>query len=81
MSNDTSDVSYIGPLTNTIIDCVIKELKKKQTKEKVMNNIVDPLLRDMSSRYYPYFMMIIVVMLVIIILLVSILIINIMCIK
>lgn len=80
MSTDISE-SYIGPVTNAVIDSIIKELKKKQTKEKVMNCIIDPLLRDMSSRYYPYFMMIIVVMLVIIILLVSILIINIMCMK
>lgn len=72
-----STTSYIGPVTDAAINCVIKELKKKETKEKVMEHIIDPLLRDMSSRYYPYFMMVIVILLIIIILLVSILIVNI----
>lgn len=71
-------INYIGPITDAAIDSVIREIKKKHTKEKIMSNIIDPLLLDMSSRYYPYFMMLIIVMLIIIILLVSILIINIM---
>jgi len=71
--------SYIGPITDSVIEGIIKELKKKETKEKVMSNIIDPLLCDMSSRYYPYFMMMIVILLIIIILLVSILIVNIIC--
>jgi pyridoxal/pyridoxine/pyridoxamine kinase len=64
---------YIGPATDAVIDGIIKELKKKQTKEKVMKNIIDPLLCDMSSRYYPYFMMITVILIIIIVLLISIL--------
>ena len=70
--------SYIGPITDSVIEGIIKELKKKETKEKVMKHIIDPLVRDMSSRYYPYFMMMIIILLIIIILLVSILIVNIM---
>ena len=77
----TNVETYIGPITDSIIDCLIKEVKKKETKEKIMQNIIDPLLKDMSSRYYPYFMMIIVIMLIVIILLVIILIINIISIK
>ena len=69
-------MSYIGPITDSVIEGIIAELKKKETKEKVMKNIIDPLLRDMASRYYPYFMMMIVILLIIIILLVLILIIN-----
>lgn len=69
--------TYIGPITDSVIEGIIKELKKKETKEKVMKHIIDPLLRDMSSRYYPYFIMMIVILLIIIILLVSILIVNI----
>lgn len=69
--------SYIGPITDSVIEMIIKELKKKETKEKVMKNIIDPLIKDMSSRYYPYFMMMIVILLLIIMLLVSILIVNI----
>lgn len=70
-------MSYIGPLTNTLIEKIIHELRKKKTKERVMENIIDPLLRDMAARYYPYFIMMIVILLIIIILLVSILIVNI----
>jgi len=68
--------SYIGPITDSVIEGIIRELKKKEVKEKVMKNVIDPLIRDMASRYYPYFMMIIVILLIIIILLVSILIVN-----
>jgi uncharacterized membrane protein len=69
--------TYIGPITDSVIEGIIKELKKKETKEKVMKNIIDPLILDMSSRYYPYFMMVIIVLLIIVILLVAILVINI----
>ena len=71
-------LSYIGPITDSVIEGIIRELKRKEVKEKVMRNIVDPLLCDMASRYYPYFMMMIVILLVVIILLVTILIVNIM---
>jgi hypothetical protein len=77
----SEQITYVGPVTNAIIDSVIKEIKKKNNKEKIMTNIIDPLVRDMSSRYYPYFIMLIIVMLIIIILLVSILTINIMSMK
>lgn len=68
--------NFVGPVTDALINNIIKEIKKKETKEKIMKNIIDPLLYDLSSRYYPYFMMIIVTLLLIVILLVSILIIT-----
>jgi hypothetical protein len=66
--------SYAGSLTNGIIDVVIKEVKKKKTKEKIMKHIIDPLLCDLSTRYYPHFITITIILIVIIILLISILI-------
>lgn len=66
--------TYIGPFTNSLIDGLIREIKKKETKEKIMENIVDPLLADVSSRYYPYFILITIILVIIIILLVAILI-------
>jgi hypothetical protein len=69
-------IPYIGPMTDAVIEGIIRELKKKETKEKVMKNIIDPLLCDMSSRYYPYFMMMIIILLIIIMLLITILIVN-----
>jgi hypothetical protein len=66
--------SYVGPFTNGIIDDVIKEIKKKKTKEKIMKHIIDPLLCDLSTRYYPHFITITTILIVIILLLISILI-------
>ena len=34
---------YIGPVTNGIIDAVVKEIKKKKTKEKIKTGIIYPL--------------------------------------
>lgn len=69
--------TYIGPMTEALIDTVIKELKKKHNKEKIMKNIIDPLLCDLSTRYYPHFMSMIVILILMVVLLLSILIIMI----
>lgn len=63
----------IGPITETILNKAIKEINKKKTKEKIMRGVIDPLLKDLSNRYYPYFITITSVLIVIIILLISIL--------
>ena len=64
----------IGPMTNSFIDKITSEVKKKKTKEKIMKGIVDPLLRDISTRYYPYLITITSILVIIIILLIAILI-------
>lgn len=66
--------SYIGPMTELAIDGIIKEIKKKKTKEKIMKNIIDPFLCDLMTRYYPYLITITVILVLIILLLVSLLI-------
>lgn len=68
--------SYIGPIANTVIDGVVKEIRKKKTKEKIMKGIIDPLLCDITTRYYPHLMSIMVVLVVMVLLLVSILILT-----
>ncbi len=65
--------TYVGPLTNAVIDGVIKEIKKKKTKEKILKNIIDPLICDLAVRYYPHFMTITIILIAIILLLISIL--------
>lgn len=69
--------NYIGPLTKTIIENISIELKKKENRDNIMNNIIDPLISDLTVRYYPYFITIIIILILIIILLVSIVIFNI----
>lgn len=68
-------MTFVGPITDTVIKSIIKEIKKKETREKIMTDICDPLLCDLTTRYYPYFMMMIVILLLIVILLISILVI------
>jgi hypothetical protein len=65
--------TYIGPITDSLIDHAIKEINSKKQKEKIMNNIIDPLLCDLAARYYPYFIMIIIILCVIILLLIALL--------
>lgn len=64
----------IGPITEILIDKCIKQIKKRKNKEKIMEYIIDPLLIDIVSRYYPYLISIMSALFVIIILLIAILI-------
>ena len=46
--------SYIGPLTKNVIESFTKELKKPTTKESIMKNIIDPIVKEIFKRYSPY---------------------------
>jgi hypothetical protein len=61
--------NFIGPITNSLIDNIIKEFKKKEIKEKIIKNVCDPIIYDISVRFYPYFILILTILGVIIILL------------
>ncbi len=74
MSDDAK--SFIGPLTDEIINNFIKELKKKKHRDKIMKNIIDPLLCDINDKYYPHMMMLTIFLVLIIILLTLLLIMN-----
>jgi hypothetical protein len=63
-------------MTEAMIDTVIREVKKKSNKDKIIKHIIDPLLCDISSRYYSYFIMTIIVLLLVVILLFAILILT-----
>ena len=65
----------IGPITGTLIDSFIKQLKKKETREKITQNVIDPVLYDITSKYYPYFIITSSLLILIIVLLIIILII------
>lgn len=61
-------------MTDGVIDAIVKEIKKKKTKEKIMVGIIDPLLCDLTVRYYPHLMTITVMLVVVVLLLIGILI-------
>jgi hypothetical protein len=67
---------YVSSFTDSILNKLSCEVNKKKTKEKIMNNIIDPLLKDLATRYYPYFIIIIVILGIIVLLLISILILH-----
>lgn len=48
-------MSYIGPVTKAVIDASIDEFKKPTTRDKITKNIVDPLVKEISSKLLPYF--------------------------
>lgn len=66
--------SFVGPMTDTIIENIISELKKKKNRDKIIKNVIDPLLKDINERFYPHMLTGIIVMITIVILLIVILI-------
>ena len=59
----------IGPITDTLIQKCANEINKKETKEKILNKIINPLLHDINVRFYKYYMLLLVNLIIIIILL------------
>ena len=47
-------MSYIGPWTQGIIEAFGSELKKKETKEKILKNLIEPVITEFFNRYYPF---------------------------
>ena len=68
---------YIGPMTDAIINQLSAEIKKKKTKDKIIKDVLNPILNDITSRYYPHLMGVTITLTIIIVLLLSILCINI----
>jgi hypothetical protein len=64
---------YAGPITSGIIDSVVQEIKKKKNKDIIISEIIEPLICELTARYYPHMMTIISILVIIILLLISIL--------
>ena len=69
-------IGYVGPITDAVINQITKEVKKKKTKDKIINNVLNPLLSDVTNRYYPHFIGVTATLIVILILLLTILCMN-----
>ena len=63
-------MSYIGPLTKDLLDACIKEVKKKETKDKIMKNLIDPVVNEFFQRYSVYISSFFLIHLIMIILLI-----------
>lgn len=55
-SEDNTYGFSIGPLTDNIIKSILKELQKNKHKEQIINHIIDPIMIDVKTRYYPHMM-------------------------
>jgi hypothetical protein len=60
----------IGPITNAIIDALITELNKKEVKDKIYLNMIDPFIDNIICKYHSYFTLLVIMLFVIIILLI-----------
>ena len=63
-------MAYIGPITQQILDNCSKELGKSETKEKIMKNIVEPIMHGLFLKYLSYILCFIVMQMMIISLLI-----------
>lgn len=48
-------MAQIGPITQNIINCISRELKKESTKEKISTKIIDPIVSEIHSKLMLYY--------------------------
>jgi uncharacterized membrane protein len=61
--------TYIGPITNSLVEESIKEIKKKVTREKIINHIIKPLTSGVISTIETVVIVLFILLVIIIILL------------
>lgn len=64
------NMSYIGPLTKNLLEQCSKELKKEETKNKIITYIIDPIVSEFFKRYYAYITFFLFIQIIIILLLI-----------
>jgi hypothetical protein len=60
----------IGPITNAIIDALVAELKKKETRDKIYLDMIEPFIDNIICKYHSYFTLLVILLFAIVILLV-----------
>lgn len=63
----------IGPVTQQVIDQILSEVKREETQEKIKKSLLDPILKYLQAKIFPYLQFLGLLMAVMIILLVTIL--------
>lgn len=62
-------MSYnIGPITNSLLNSCVQEFNKKETRDKILNNVITPLINDLSEKYGHYMAFLFIALVIIIIL-------------
>lgn len=64
----------IGPIADKVLDDLICYLRRKETSDKIYEQIINPMISNIFSEYYSYFMSVIIILLILIILLIALLI-------
>lgn len=73
------DSSIMRSMMNNLIDTFIDELKNDENKERIMQDVIVPILNDIDDRYFPHMMTLLILLAMIIILLLFLLIVNTRC--
>lgn len=63
-------MTFIGPMTNELINSCVEELKRPENKKKISKNIVDPIVSEITLKLWPYFTAHILIQMVIVIVLI-----------
>ena len=66
----------MSQITNHILDKILDELQKDNTKKKINNNIIDQILLYIYNKIYPYALCILLISIIILILSIIILVQN-----
>lgn len=66
-------MSFVGPMTASIVDTAICELSTDQNRKRIQERVIDPLVNDINRRYAPYFSSLILLLGGIIVLLIKVL--------
>ena len=63
-------MSYIGPLTQDLLNLFIKEVNKQETREKISRYILTPIFSEVINKFYYFAFIYIIIQILIVILLV-----------
>ena len=44
----------VGPITSSVLDVCIKEIRKDENQRKINDTVIDPLIDHIMSRIQPY---------------------------
>jgi amino acid transporter len=68
--------NIVGSITDRVVNTASKHIKNKKNREKIMKNIIEPVLTDINKKYYPHYITVITLFIMMIIMLIILLIIS-----